>query len=132
MRLQKLLHNPNKKVQNIEELQRIWNKIKDIYGKIPEELNNVLKLRKIKILLLKEEFSDFSEDKYTFSIYLNENFTRFDGIGSKLFIKLMSFSQTVSIKTVNRNIKIIIKKGDNYLELIYSILSNVDKLYNSL
>ena len=117
--------------KNIEELQRIWNKIKDIYGKIPEELNNVLKLRKIKILLLKEEFSDFSEDKYTFSIYLNENFTRFDGIGSKLFIKLMSFSQTVSIKTVNRNIKIIIKKGDNYLELIYSILSNVDKLYNS-
>ena len=36
--------------KNIDELQRIWSKIKDIYGKIPSELNNVLKLRKIKII----------------------------------------------------------------------------------
>lgn len=117
--------------KNIEELQRIWSKIKDIYGKIPSELNNVLKLRKIKIILLKEEFSDFTEDKNSFTIYLNDNFTRFDGIGSKLFIKLMGYNKDVLIKTVNKNIKIVITKGDNYLDLIYSVLSNIDNLYDS-
>ena len=86
---------------------------------------------KIKIILLKEEFSDFTEDKNSFTIYLNDNFTRFDGIGSKLFIKLMGYNKDVLIKTVNKNIKIVITKGDNYLDLIYSILSNIDNLYDS-
>ena len=117
--------------KNIEDLQRIWNKIADIYGKIPPELNNVLKLRKIKIILLKEEFADFSEDKNTFTVYLNENFTRFDGIGYKLFMKLMSFNKQVLIKTVNRNIKIAITKGKDYLDIIYSVLTNIDDLYNN-
>ena len=95
------------------------------------ELNNVLKLRKIKIILLKEEFADFTEDKNAFTVYLNENFTRFDGIGYKLFMKLMSFNKQVLIKTVNRNIKIAITKGKDYLDIIYSVLTNIDDLYNN-
>ena len=117
--------------KNMQELQQIWNKIIDIYGKIPQEFSNILKLRKIKILLLKEEFSDFTEDKISFSIYLNEKFTQFTGIGTKLFMKLMNYGKDLTIKTVNRDIKITIKKGANYLDTIYSILSNIDDLYSS-
>ena len=119
------------KCKNIEELQRIWNKIKDVYGKIPEELVNVLKLRKIKIMLLKEEFADFNEDKISFTVYLNEKFTQYRGIGSKLFIKLMGFGKCLNVKMVNRIMQVIINKGDNYLDTIYSILINIDNLYQS-
>ena len=43
----------------------------------------------------------------------------------------MGYNKDVLIKTVNKNIKIVITKGDNYLDLIYSVLSNIDNLYDS-
>lgn len=113
----------------VDEVNKIENKIKDIYGRIPDEFKDVFKLKLIKLILLSEEFKDFNEDKNTFSIYLNELFNSYDSIGSKLFIRLMKFNKIIRISSFNQNIKISITKNEDYLDNIYSILNEIDKLY---
>lgn len=116
--------------KNMQDLQQISNKIKDIYGKIPAEMNNILKLRKIKIKLLQEEFKDFNETKEVFTVYLSSKVNELEGIGAKMFMKFYNYKE-VSIGTINKTIKIDIKKGENYLDMIYLVLKNIDQIYNS-
>ena len=116
--------------KNMQDLQQISNKIKDIYGKIPAEMNNILKLRKIKIKLLQEEFKDFNETKEVFTVYLSSKVNVLEGIGAKMFMKFYNYKE-VSIGTINKTIKIDIKKGENYLDMIYLVLKNIDQIYNS-
>lgn len=115
--------------KNIQELQGISKKIEDIYGKIPEEFINVLKLRKTKIMLLNEEFLDFTDDHESFTVYLSDKIKEVEGIGSKLLIKLYQYKKDATLSIVNGQVKVKIMKRNNYIDFIYSILNNIHNIY---
>lgn len=123
------LYQEIENAKNIKELQQIKAKLRDIYGKIPEEVSALLNKRRIDILMENEEFEKVNEYSDTIDIVLSKNFTEFSGIGSELFEALAPYLSKVTVTYIQKVLKIRIKKLDNWIKDLETIIECVDTLY---
>lgn len=115
-----------------EELKQAVNKIKDIYGAIPEESLNLIKIRELKIKLKENVFESYREEGDVIFIILNEEFSNIEGIGYKLFSMLIGFKNNIKISYERGKIKIILyKKAKEWFALLNDLVDRIIKLYNN-
>ena len=115
-----------------EELKQAVNKIKDIYGAIPEESVNLIKIRELKIKLKEKVFDSYKETLDVIFILLNDDFSNIDGIGYKLFSILIGFKNNIKISYEKGKIKILLfKKSESWFALLNDLVDRILKLYNN-
>lgn len=114
----------------VDKLVILKDEIKDNYGFIPEEVETLLIKKKIEILSSKEEFSELKEFEKFISLTLSKTYSNIEGIGSELFTGLLPIIKKINIKYEDHQIKILIFKTDDYIDVLIKVLNICIKIYN--
>lgn len=115
------------------ELKQIKRKVRDVYGKIPNEVQLLFKKRRIDILLTEEEFDDVSEYTNALEMKLSKKFSEINGIGNSLFESLQSYLDKLQVTYMQKVLRLRLKKEGNWLldfETIVEVISSIYKKFS--
>lgn len=115
-----------------QALKDIKKKVRDVYGKIPDEVNLLFKKRRIDILLTGEEFEDVSEYSEAIEIKLSKKFSEINGIGNCLFESLQSYLDKIQVTYMQKVLRIRLKKEGNWLLDFETIVEVISTIYKKL
>ena len=122
---QEILHAPT-----LFELETIKTKTRDVYGRLPEEVESLFAKRSID-LLTKEAHVLKLQDKAKFvEINLGDEYINIKGIGNILFEALIPFLAFVKISYANNVFKILLNKGKNWIYDLENILKSLLEIQN--
>ena len=113
-----------------KDLKNIKRKIRDIYGRIPEEVELLFKSKLIDIYISEEEFSDVNEYPTSIEIVLSKKFSSINGMGSLLFEVLEPYINKIQLSYIQKILKLRLKKEDNWIKDLEVILECISKLYH--
>jgi transcription-repair coupling factor (superfamily II helicase) len=111
------------------ELENIKKRIRDMHGRLPDEVKVLLKKRRIDILLAGEEFNGANELTNAIEIIMSSKFSEIDGIGAALFDAVAPFIDKISVSYVQKTLRIKVLKKDNWLLTLETLVDNVRDLY---
>jgi len=120
----------NAKTDN--DLKDIKKKVRDVFGKIPNEVQLLFKKRRIDLLLEGEEFDDVSEYTNAIEIKLSKKFSEINGIGNCLFESLQSYLEKIQVTYMQKILKIRLKKEGNWLLDFETIVEVISTIYKKL
>ena len=106
-------------------LNQIKNKTRDIYGKLPLEVEQLFIKRNIDLMVKECDIHEVKETKYNLEINLGDNFINIRGIGNILFEALIPYLSIIKISYVNHKFKIVMTKKDNWLNDFENILKSL-------
>ena len=115
--------------KNLQELSVIKAKLRDIYGKIPHEVNLLLNKRRIDILMNNEEFESVNEYSDTVEIILSDKFSSKSGIGSALFESLEPYISKITVTYIHKVLRIRLKKENNWMKDLETIIECIVTIY---
>jgi transcription-repair coupling factor (superfamily II helicase) len=122
---QEILHAPT-----LFELETIKTKTRDVYGRLPEEVESLFAKRSID-LLTKEAHVLKLQDKAKFvEINLGDEYINIKGIGNILFEALIPFLAFVKISYANNVFRIVLNKGKNRVYDLENILKSLMEIQN--
>lgn len=127
------LYQELENAENIKDLQKIKAKIRDIYGRIPSEVNSLIDKRRIDIIMNNEEFEKVNEYENDIEIVLSDKFSSVSGIGSALFDALSPYIGKITVTYLQKVLRIRLKKVDNWmkdLEIVVECISTIYKKYS--
>ena len=111
-----------------QSLLEIKNKTRDIYGKLPIEVEQLFIKRNIDLMVKECDIREVKETKYNIEINLGDNFINIKGIGNILFEALIPYLSIIKISYVNRKFKIVMTKKQNWLNDFENILKSLVKV----
>ncbi len=110
---------------SIDTLNEIKVKTRDIFGRLPEEVEQLFYKRAIDLMVKKCEIHDIKENKNTVELYLGDNFINIKGIGNILFEALIPYLGIIKISYLNHKFKIVMNKKGNWLIDLENILKSL-------
>lgn len=114
------------------ELEEAKKKIADIYGRIPEEVELLIKKREVSILAKDESIKRMKDLSKYVDIYLNPNFYKIEGAGYLIFKKITEFDKMKAVTPtfVSREVMLRIDKSvDSWLDILIKSLKTVAYIY---
>jgi transcription-repair coupling factor (superfamily II helicase) len=118
-------------LNNLPSLAIFRNKLEDIYGKLPKEVELVLRKRKIDILSSSVYIDSMKEIYGHIEIVLNEQFSSIKQIGIILFEKLGKVAKNIQGTYINRKIVLKLKKTSTYLDDLEFVLNVINDFANN-
>ena len=116
---------------SVDSLLDIKNKIKDIYGKLPQEVEMLFLKRNIHLLVAQLETCSLKEYQRTVEISLGDRFINIKGIGNILFEAMIPYLSSIKISYLNHRFKIIVTKKANWIYDIENILKALNGILDS-
>ena len=113
---------------SVESLLDIKNKIRDIYGKLPNEVELLFLKRNIHLLVHQLETCQLKENPKHIEISLGDNFTNIKGIGNLLFEAMIPYLSLIKISYLNHKFKILMNKKNNWLSDLENILKSLNNI----
>lgn len=110
---------------SIDSLNDIKSKVRDIYGRLPEEVEQLFYKRAIDLMVKQCEIKDIKENKMNVELYLGDNFINIKGIGNILFEALIPYLSIIKISYLNHRFKIVMNKKGNWLIDLENILKSL-------
>ena len=117
---QDILHAPS-----TEDLLRIKEKTRDIYGRLPEEVEALFTKRNIDLLVRDAHVLKLEEKNKYVEIQLGDEYINIKGIGNILFEALIPFLAFVKISYANNVFKIKLSKGSKWISDLESVLNSL-------
>jgi transcription-repair coupling factor (superfamily II helicase) len=117
---QEILNAPS-----IEDLAYIKQKTRDIYGRLPEEVDSLFVKRNIDLLTREAKVTKLEEKPRFFEITLGEEYINIRGIGNILFEALIPFLAFVKISYANNVFRIQLSKRTKWISDLESILKSL-------
>lgn len=118
--------------QEIQDLSTIASieiykeKLKDIYGRIPLELNILLRKRKIDVMSSSPYIEKMEENSGYVIITLTKEASSINRIGIDLFNNLGTSARNILASFINRQIVLKLKKNNNYLDELEKVLQSIN------
>ena len=117
---QDILHAPS-----VEDLLTIKEKIRDIYGRLPEEVEALFTKRNIDLLMRESKVLKLEEKPKFVEILLGDDYINIKGIGNILFEALIPFLALVKISYANNVFKILLAKNKKWISDLENILKSL-------
>lgn len=118
-------------IKTEDDLANFKKKLKDIYGRLPSEVELVLTKKRIDILSDYEEFSTLEEVQGRIELTLSPAFTKIDGIGTDLFENLTPYLGVLRVTFVEKRLKFIIVEQGEWLNVLEKVLRAAHQTYLS-
>ena len=122
---QEILHAPS-----LFDLDYIKEKTRDIYGKLPEEVEMLFSKRSIDLLTKEAKVQKLMDKPKFVEINLGDEYINIKGIGNILFEALIPFLAFVKISYANNVFKILLNKGKNWIYDLENILKSLLEIQN--
>ena len=114
---------------NDEEINAYEAKVRDIYGRVPKEVESLITKKKVDVMLENEEFIGAEESGDHLDITMDPRFSRINGIGNALFDALSKYLLILRVSFVNKQLKICITKEDDWLGKVLEIATIAHEVY---
>lgn len=112
-----------------EDLLDIKKHVRDVYGRLPKEVENLIDKRKIDIYLLGEEFEKTNEYNDCIELVLSTKFSELNGIGNALFESLQPYLDKIVVTYLQKVLRIRLKKEGNWIKDLQTIVVVIKTLY---
>ena len=122
---QDILHAPS-----IDNLLLIKEKTRDIYGRLPEEVELLFVKRSIDLLVREAKVLKLDEKPKAVEIQLGDEYINIKGIGNILFEALIPFLAFVKISYANNVFKIQLSKRKTWMLDLENILKSLLEIQN--
>ena len=116
-------------IKTQEELVAFKRKVRDIYGKLPPEVELLFQKKRIDILGEREEFAAIEENGDFVDLILTPEFTKIDGIGLDLFNALGQYLGKIKPTFMGKQLQLRLQKKDKWVDDLEAVMKAVDKLY---
>jgi len=116
-------------LNTIEDIRKFSNKIRDVYGKIPEQTKILIQKRRIDLLLENEEIANISDDDIRVDILMSPSFSSLPAIGQDLFNGLLEYLNKIQLSFLDKKLRMIIRKEKDWLDDLENILSSIHTIY---
>ena len=121
------LYQEIKTMHTIEQLDQYEKRIKDLFGRIPKEVLQLFKQRRLDIFVNQENVESMIENKAGITITMSGDWShQVDGI--KLFQRVSKISKAIDLRLKNQKIEISIAKKNKYMPKVFEV---IDLLQNS-
>jgi len=124
------LYQEIESAKNIESLTRVSKRMRDVYGRIPREVETLLRQRRIDLLASGKAFSELLEYDDEISVVLSKEFSAINGIGNALFERIVPYLTKVKVSYIQRILKIRMKKIGEWMNDLEELLTIISELYN--
>ncbi len=117
--------------QNDEELDKVAKHMRDVYGKLPKEVELLLLQKRLNFLMEKEEFLKLEQMDTYIDILLSDSFTKIQHIAVDLFNVMLPFMKEISVNFIDKKVHVRLKRGkdDSWIHELYKIMQTIDELY---
>ena len=122
---QEILHAPT-----LFELETIKTKTRDVYGRLPEEVESLFAKRSIDLLTKEAHVLKLQDKAKYVEINLGDEYINIKGIGNILFEALIPFLAFVKISYANNVFRIVLNKGKNWVYDLENILKSLLEIQN--
>ncbi len=104
--------------KTFKQLEAIREKIRDIYGRLPEEVEKLLRKKKIDILSADDSIEEVKETNEYVDVKMSVKFSTISGIGNTLFKAIIDLMPYIKVNYVNKELKArLFKRGDWFSHL---------------
>lgn len=123
---QEILSSPS-----LEALAGTKVRTRDIFGKLPDEVEMLFTKRTIDLLTVEANVELLKENPKTLEINLGNAYLNIRGIGNLLFQSLIPYLQFIKISYLNNKFKIVMTKRNNWIKDIENILKSLANILAS-
>jgi len=123
---QEILSSPS-----IEALARTKIRMRDIFGKLPSEVELLFTKRTIDLLIMEAKVDKLSETGKGLELILKDDYIKIKGIGNLLFQSIIPYLQIVKISYINNTFRMNITKRKNWIKDLESILKSLANILNN-
>ena len=117
---QEILHAPT-----LFELNTIKEKTRDVYGRLPSEVESLFAKRSVDLLTKEAHVLKLVDKPKFVEINLGDDYINIKGIGNILFEALIPFLAFVKISYANSVFRILLNKGKNWMYDLENILKSL-------
>lgn len=111
-----------------EALARIKNRTKDMYGKLPREVDTLFIKRGIDLLSGEADVENINETNKMVEIILGKDYINIRGIGNLIFEAMIPYLKFIKISYANNVFKIQVTKGQEWIKNLESILLSLSNI----
>lgn len=115
-------------VTSLEDLDIYKEHMKDVYGRLPQEVEMLFKKREIDILASSPAISEMKEEMGSIVIMMSQEASSIRRIGIVLFEKLGKIVDHIKASFVNKQIKLRLMKNKDFLEELEQILRIINEI----
>ena len=116
-------------ITNDKDLEGFRKKVRDIYGRVPNEVGLLIDKKRVDIFMEKEEFEGIEETNNRVDITLSPAFSKINGIGNSLFESLSDYLSYLRVSFVERKLKVMLTKKEDWIHDLLAILRIIDRVY---
>ena len=113
---------------NDAEIDRFKKKLRDIYGKLPTEVELLIQKRRIDAMGAHSEFQSIDEFPKDIAIVLSDQWSSVNGIGVELFNELVPVLSHVKVSFYDKHLQLRVDKNGKWLTNLEAVMRAVRKL----
>jgi transcription-repair coupling factor (superfamily II helicase) len=118
--------------KTFEELQNIEAYIRDLYGRLPDQVQNLLKKRHFDLLTSHPSVGSWQETKAYLDVFCSEAFTNLNRSGTVLFDRIQQHLQVLKVNYANRILRIRLQKTGDWFSILMDLIRALVETYDSL
>jgi len=115
--------------EDIDALNKVKDRMRDIYGRLPSEVNMLLQKKRIDLLTGGDEYDDIIDYKDAIDIVLSRAFSSINGVGNALFERIMPYISKVKVSYIQRVLRLRMRKDGEWVGDLENILNAISELY---
>lgn len=120
-------------IKSLEELLALKEKVRDIYGRLPQSVEILFEKREILFTIDNDPaFERLTEQKDFLDLVLAKDFSNIDGIGIYLFKLLADYLRYIKVTYREKQIRIRLNKTDKWFAHLKSIVSIISDLKKNI
>ena len=108
-----------------EALLRIKARTRDIFGKLPDEVEKLFQKRNIDLLRIDAKVDRMSDNPKSIELVLSKDYINIRGIGNILFEAMIPYLKTIKVSYIKNEFKILIMKNPGWLKVLEGILESL-------
>ena len=118
------LYQEIRKMKTLEQLQQYESRVKDLFGRIPKEVQQLFKQRRLDIFVNQDIVDSMVENKTAITITMSDGWSKkVDGV--RLFQRINEISRTIDLRLKNQKIEISIAKKNKYMPKVFEVIDLV-------
>lgn len=114
------------------DVVRFSKKIRDIYGRIPDEVRLLMEKKKLDLLSDFEEFDEVKDFPNRLDIRMSAIFTSIDGIANALFEAVVPYLHSLKVSFYHKTLVLSVEKKADWLATAYKVMKATHKTYASM
>jgi transcription-repair coupling factor (superfamily II helicase) len=127
------LYQQLEEAKTLEALLAIETKLKDVYGRFPDSVMNLLKKRTFDLLSDTPALASWKETQAFVDLHLSDAFTSLNKAGTFLFEKVQRHLSVIKVTYTNRQLRVrLLKEGPNWFETLLELTRNIREVFAKL